>query len=85
MSLLVVRVNKEGKMANSKCCVLCTALLKAVGISKIYYSTDSGEIVCQRVRDLEFDFISSGLERKKTYLDPTNIMLTIINIAIESK
>lgn len=40
-SILVVRINKHGKMLNAKPCEFCMGFLNHVGISKIYYSDEN--------------------------------------------
>jgi len=44
-SLLVVRINKNGKLVNSKPCNLCLGIINDVGISNVYFSDNSGEII----------------------------------------
>lgn len=43
-SILVVRINKNNEMLNSKPCRICMGMIKDVGISKIYYSDCDGNI-----------------------------------------
>lgn len=51
--LIVIRVNPSGKLAESRPCNKCYELLKYVGIKKIYYSVESGEIKCSSLEDLK--------------------------------
>lgn len=39
LKLLVIRVNGNGELSNSKPCVYCIDLMKRIGIYKVYYST----------------------------------------------
>jgi hypothetical protein len=41
-SVVVVRINRKGLILGSKPCENCSKLLNAVGLNKIYYSTDCG-------------------------------------------
>ena len=43
-SILVVRINNNGKLLNSKPCRMCAGLIEDVGISKVYYSDNDGNI-----------------------------------------
>lgn len=44
LKIVVIRRNKAGELAESKPCKNCNAVLSAFGISKIWYSTRTGEI-----------------------------------------
>jgi deoxycytidylate deaminase len=46
-SLLVIRLNKLGELRLSKPCAHCQMYIEHVGISKVYYSTNEGEIIEQ--------------------------------------
>lgn len=59
--MCVVRINKaknkeqnesEPKLVNARPCANCLDMMKAVGIRRIYYSDDSGEIICENVKDM---------------------------------
>lgn len=41
-SILVIRLNQKAELMYSKPCIVCQTLLKEVGITKIYYSTQDG-------------------------------------------
>ena len=54
MSLLVLRINRNGDLCESAPCQHCTSQLsrsKDLLIDKIYFSTDSGNIVCTKFCD----------------------------------
>lgn len=45
-SILVIKLSKvQKKLSNAKPCDMCLQLLKTIGIKKIYYSNQFGEIV----------------------------------------
>lgn len=48
-SILVLRVSDTGKLCSSRPCLMCSKLLKHVGIQNIYYSTSSGEIIKEKL------------------------------------
>ena len=50
--LCVIRVNKDGELANSRPCVECLKMMKQVGIRKVYYSVSADKIICENVRDM---------------------------------
>ena len=50
-NLLVIRVNNEGKLVNSRPCHNCVDMLKSCGIKNIFYSTDNG-IIGERVNSI---------------------------------
>ena len=42
--LLVVRVNHQGKLLNSKPCPICTELLREFNVKRVWYSNSQGGI-----------------------------------------
>lgn len=40
--IYLYREYKDGKLAPSRCCPSCMAMLKSLGIKKIYYTTETG-------------------------------------------
>ena len=61
MDLLVIRVDKFGeKLKNSRPCNNCILKLKKLGIRKVYYSNQKGDIVFEFVNNMEFLHICSG-------------------------
>jgi deoxycytidylate deaminase len=44
-SLLVVRVRSNGELGLARPCESCIKMLAAVGVKRIFYSTNDGEIV----------------------------------------
>lgn len=41
-SLVIIRLNKVGKMQNSKPCVNCQTIIDAIGIDDVWWSADDG-------------------------------------------
>lgn len=52
LSILVIRISKSGVIGMSEPCAHCLYLLKRMGISRIYYSNESGDIVNTRPNQL---------------------------------
>lgn len=44
-SVVVMRINRKGLVLGSKPCENCDKLLNSVGLTDVYYSTDSGNFV----------------------------------------
>lgn len=42
LKVVVVRLNKHGKLRNSKPCPRCTQVLKALNLTNVWWSTDDG-------------------------------------------
>ena len=60
MDILVIRINKNHVLKNSRPCNQCIEKLLKLGIRKVYYSTDDGTIVCEFLQNMEKKHISSG-------------------------
>lgn len=57
--IFVVRINKpstnqtsDTKLVNARPCAHCLDMMKSVGIRRVYYSDDSGDIICENVKDM---------------------------------
>ena len=48
-TMYVVRIGKSGVLRNSKPCPMCEAALEYVGIKKVIYSDENGEIQSMRI------------------------------------
>ena len=60
MDILVIRINKNLVLKNSRPCNQCIDKLIKLGIRKVYYSNDEGNIVWEFVQNMEKIHISSG-------------------------
>lgn len=61
MDLIVIRVNKCGtKFKNSRPCNDCIIKLQKLGIRKVYYSDETGDIVFEYVNNMKFLHICSS-------------------------
>lgn len=43
-SMVVIRINRDGSFKNSKPCVHCQPIIKAIGLDDVYWSTEEGTI-----------------------------------------
>lgn len=60
--LLVIRLNGNDKLANSKPCKHCLEKLKKIGIKRVYYSDSNGNIVYEKIKYATSNHISSGVK-----------------------
>lgn len=60
MDILVIRVNKNSALKNSRPCNQCIDKLQKIGIRKVFYSDDDGYIVSEHLEYMEKRHISSG-------------------------
>lgn len=60
MDILVIRINKNLALRNSRPCAQCIDKLCKLGIRKVYYSNEDGQIVWEFVEQMEKTHISSG-------------------------
>jgi tRNA(Arg) A34 adenosine deaminase TadA len=60
MDILVIRINKNLALKNSRPCNQCIGILAKLGIRKVYYSNEDGNIVWEFVEQMEKTHISSG-------------------------
>ena len=50
--LIVIRINSEEKLCNSRPCYNCLDMMRAVGIRKVYYADNNENIICENVKDM---------------------------------
>jgi tRNA(Arg) A34 adenosine deaminase TadA len=58
--IIVIRINKNNILRNSRPCNNCIIKLKKFGIRRIFYSNNSGDVVYEYLNDMQFNHISSG-------------------------
>lgn len=53
---MVIRIDKKNKdniqLVNARPCQNCLEMMKSIGIRRVYYSNDCGEIVCENIKDM---------------------------------
>ena len=69
MNILVIRVNGKNEFVNSKPCENCLYYLRLYGIKNVYYSNDKGEIVREKIEDIENTHQTISHTRYNEYLD----------------
>lgn len=50
-SILVIRLKRNGELSMALPCKMCSKMIKAFGIKKVYYSARDGEIYSYKVKD----------------------------------
>jgi hypothetical protein len=51
---MVIRINNRGEMKNSRPCNNCIRYMKLFNVRKVYYSDNDGDIVLEKVKDMEY-------------------------------
>ncbi len=52
-SMIVLRVDASGRLTESKPCLDCTKHLKLLGIKHVFYSSFGGNIISEKIKDLQ--------------------------------
>lgn len=67
MDILVIRINKNLALRNSRPCTQCIEKLSKLGIRKVYYSNKDGCIVAEFVEHMEKTHYSSATRNQLCY------------------
>lgn len=65
MDIIVIRINKGSQLKNSRPCKDCINELQRIGIRKVYYSNDDGNIVYEFVENMIKTHTSAGMKFSK--------------------
>ena len=57
IDILVFRQSKSG-IKNSKPCKDCIQTMKSLNINKVYYSSDSGILICEKINNITSEHLS---------------------------
>ena len=68
LDILVIRINKNFALKNSRPCNNCIDKLKKIGIRKVFYSNEDGNIVGEFINDMEKLHISAGSKFMQKYM-----------------
>lgn len=60
LDILVIRINKNFTLKNSRPCNHCIDKLKKIGIRKVYYSNKDGNIIGEFIHNMEKLHVSQG-------------------------
>ncbi len=84
--LMVIRIDKkydtsdDVTLMNARPCYKCLDMMKSLGISRIYYSNDQGEIICEKTKHM----ISTHTSTASYYID-TRMGKNCRNIEVHSQ
>ena len=78
LEMFVIRVNNKGHLVNSKPCNSCIYYMQLYGIKSVYYSNDGGEIIKEKLNDIEATHYSISQARYYQYCKTkdTDVILT---------
>ena len=55
-AIIVIRIDKRDKdsvqLMNARPCQNCLNMMKSIGLKKVYYSDDKGDIVCEQIKNM---------------------------------
>lgn len=56
IDIVVIRIDKKDKeniqLVNARPCQNCLEMMKTIGIRRVYYSDDFGDIICENIKDM---------------------------------
>jgi len=64
LDILIIRIDKNLNLKNSRPCNACIDKLKEKGIRKVFYSNEEGEIVCEFIDNMDKLHVSSANKRR---------------------
>lgn len=68
-SIVVIRYSRNtGLLQNSKPCENCLTIMKNVGIKHVYYSDSNGQIIKEKVQNIQSSYCSSGFNQEAKHL-----------------
>ena len=59
ITIIVIRVDNNGKLSNSRPCIECIDILKMMNIKYVCYSDDTGNIIEEKVKYMESNHFSA--------------------------
>lgn len=69
LEMFVIRVNAKGNLVNSKPCNSCIYYMQLYGIKSVYYSDENGEIVREKLLDIQSSHLSISQDRYYQFLE----------------
>lgn len=60
--VLVIRIDRNGNLKNSKPCSECIQFMKTFGgIRNVYYTDSNGDLICEKLTDMYTSHNSKGM------------------------
>lgn len=69
LEIFVIRVNKNDELMNSKPCNTCLYYMKLFGVKSVYYSDENGDIIKEKINQIEVEHQSIGHRKYMKYLE----------------
>jgi len=69
LEIVVIRVNKNGELFNSNPCNTCLYYMKLYCIKSVYYSDENGDIIKEKINQIEVEHHSIGHRKYLKYLE----------------
>ncbi len=69
LEIVVIRVNKNGELLNSKPCNTCLYYMKLYGVKSVYYSDENGDMIKEKISQIEVEHNSIGHRKYLKYLE----------------
>lgn len=69
LEIVVIRVNNNGQLLNSKPCNTCLYYMKLFGVKTVYYSDENGDIIKEKINQIEVEHSSIAHRRYLKYLE----------------
>lgn len=68
--MVVIRVSSDGRLLNSRPCSNCLQYMKAFGVKWVYYSSETGDMVKERISTMTtyHDSLSIKIYKEKKKL-----------------
>ncbi len=51
-SIIVLRIAGSGQLVNSRPCYDCLKILQRLGLKKVHYSDQTGQLITEKIRDM---------------------------------
>lgn len=75
LNMVVIRVNNSNQLTNSKPCCNCIYYLRLYGIKNIYYSNENGEIIKEKISEIETNHTSISHTKYLEFLKTDSVEL----------
>ena len=62
--LLVIRINKQGQLRNSRPCIMCIEDMRRYNVKRVFYTDDNGQIVYENISQM----IPSTTDTRLSYI-----------------
>lgn len=71
IDIFVINVDNSQNLKNARPCINCLMMMRDLNINKVYYSTNEGKIICEKIKNMYS--ITSSLHARQHYIFKNNI------------